>query len=103
MYGYVVIIFIVVGVCVFVVFVYLVFRIYKRRVEFGIDVEIIGLCFFSIILIFDSFGMLKKRFYLFIRERVGLKEKDEKFKMKEKRKDIKSLWFFKKKISLFVM
>lgn len=103
MHGYVVTISIVAGVCVFVALVYLVFRIYKRRAELGTDAETVGLCPPSIILTSDSPGKSKKRLYSPIRERAGSKEKDEKLKMKEKRKDIKSLWLPKKKTSLPVM
>lgn len=103
MHGYVVTISIVAGICVFVVLVYLVFRIYKRRAELGTDAEIVGLCPPSIILTSDSPGMSKKRLYSPIRERAGSMEKDEKLQMKEKRKDIKSLWLPKKKTSLPVM
>lgn len=103
MHGYVVTISIVAGVCVFVALVYLVFRIYKRRAELGTDAETVGLCPPSIILTSDSPGISKKRLYSPIRERAGSKEKDEKLKMKEKRKDIKSLWLPKKKTSLPVM
>ena len=103
MHGYVVTISIVAGICVFVALVYLVFRIYKRRAELGTDAETVGLCPPSIILTSDSPGMSKKRLYSPIRERAGSKEKDEKLKMKEKRKDIKSLWLPKKKTSLPVM
>ena len=103
MYGYVVTISIVAGVCVFVALVYLVFRIYKKRAELGTDAETVGLCPPSIILTSDSPGISKKRLYSPIRERAGSKEKDEKLKLKEKRKDIKSLWLPKKKTSLPVM
>ena len=103
MQGYVVAISIVAGVCVFAALVYLVFRIFKKRVKLGRDGETVGLCPPSIVLTSDSPGMSKKRLYSPIRERAGPKDKEEKLKMKEKRKDIKSLWLPKKKTSLPMM
>lgn len=101
------VVFVIVVGCVFVVFVYLVLRIFKKNVGWNnSDVEIIGLFFLRIIFILDSFGWFKKRLYLLVRDRVVFKDREEKLvriKKKEKRREIKSLWFLKKKISLFMM